>query len=161
MTKKKTPVLRKSDFETLSEFRYQMRRFERFSEDAVQAEGITPLQYLLLLHIKGFSGREWANIGELAVRLQAKPHGVVALVSRCEAIGLVERVPSKTDRRQVEVHLLPPGALVLNRLAALHRTELASLDGVFTVPRLPPDDPDDAQDPVAAQDAQHADGESA
>ncbi|HEY9025752.1 MAG TPA: MarR family transcriptional regulator, partial [Burkholderiaceae bacterium] len=47
------PALTKTEFEALSEFRYQIRRFERFSEDVVQAEGITPLQYLLLLHIKG------------------------------------------------------------------------------------------------------------
>jgi DNA-binding MarR family transcriptional regulator len=134
MPRAKPPTLQKSDFETLSEFRYQMRRFERFSEDAVQAEGITALQYLLLLHIKGFPGREWATVGELAVRLQAKPHGVVALVSRCEALGLVERVPSTTDRRQIEVHLLPVGARILARLAALHRSELASLSGIFTVP---------------------------
>jgi DNA-binding MarR family transcriptional regulator len=87
-------ILTKSDFETLSEFRHQMRRFQRFSEHAAQAEGITPLQYLLLLHIKGFPGRAWASVGELAERLQAQPHGVVALVSRCEAAGLVVRRPA-------------------------------------------------------------------
>ena len=134
MTRRNPATLQKSDFETLSEFRYQMRRFERFSEDAVQAEGITALQYLLLLHIKGFPGKQWAAVGELAVRLQAKPHGVVALVSRCEALGLVARVASTSDRRQIEVHLLPAGETVLAKLAAMHRSELASLSGVFTVP---------------------------
>jgi DNA-binding MarR family transcriptional regulator len=133
----RTRQLAKADFDVLSEFRYQMRRFERFSEDAVQAEGITALQYLLLLHIKGYPGREWATVGELAVRLQAKPHGVVALVTRCEGLGLVERVPSTVDRRQIEVHLLPAGDAVLSRLAALHRGELASLNGIFTVPVIP------------------------
>ena len=34
--------LRKKDFEALSEFRYQLRRFLRFSEEAVRGEGITP-----------------------------------------------------------------------------------------------------------------------
>jgi DNA-binding MarR family transcriptional regulator len=128
--------LNKSDFEQLSEFRYQMRRFERFSERAAQGEGITPLQYLLLLHIKGYPGRDWATIGELAERLQAQHHGVVALVSRCEAVGLVERRPGQTDRRQVEVHLLEAGQTVLVRLAALHRAELKSLQGTFAVPRI-------------------------
>ena len=109
MSRIKSTSLKKADFETLSEFRYQMRRFERFSENAVQAEGITALQYLLLLHIKGFPGREWATVGELAVRLQAKPHGVVALLTRCEALALVERVPSTIDRRKTEIHLLPAG----------------------------------------------------
>ncbi|MFT0168613.1 MarR family winged helix-turn-helix transcriptional regulator [Paraburkholderia mimosarum] len=136
MEKKSARDLEKSDFEQLSEFRYQMRRFERFSEQAAQAEGITPLQYLLLLHVKGYPGRSWATIGELAERLQAQHHGVVALVTRCEAIELVERRVSERDRRQVEVHLLPAGEKLLARLAALHRAELKSLEGAFTVPRI-------------------------
>ncbi|QGZ59910.1 MarR family winged helix-turn-helix transcriptional regulator [Paraburkholderia acidiphila] len=134
--KKSTRDLDKTDFEQLSEFRYQMRRFERFSEQAAQAEGITPLQYLLLLHVKGYPGRTWATIGELAERLQAQHHGVVALVSRCEAIELVERRVSERDRRQVEVHLLAAGEKLLARLAELHRAELKSLDGAFTIPRI-------------------------
>ncbi|MEO7493349.1 MAG: MarR family transcriptional regulator [Massilia sp.] len=128
--------LSKADFAALSEFRYQIRRFERFSEDAAQAEGITPLQYLLLLHIKGSRERDWASVGELAERLQAQPHGVVALLTRCEAAGLVARKQSVLDRRRVEVHLLPAGETVLARLAAMHRAELQSLRGVFTVPDL-------------------------
>jgi DNA-binding MarR family transcriptional regulator len=129
--------LAKSDFAALSEFRYQMRRYEHFSENAVHAEGITPLQYLLLLHIKGFKGREWASIGELAERLQARQHGVVALVTRCEEAGLVERRANRDDRRRVEVHLLPAGEAILTRLAEIHRAELRALQGVFTIPVLP------------------------
>jgi DNA-binding MarR family transcriptional regulator len=129
-------ALTKAEFEALSEFRYQIRRFERFSEDVVQARGITPLQYLLLLHVKGFPGRTFATVGELALRLQAKPHGVVALVTRCERHGLVERRRSATDRRAIEIHLLPEGERVLQHLAALHRTELQSLGDVFSVPRI-------------------------
>lgn len=129
-------ALHKTDFEQLSEFRYQMRRFERFSERAAQSEGVTPLQYLLLLHIKGYPQREWATIGELSERLQAQHHGVVALVSRCEALGLVKRRTSETDRRQVEVHLEEAGETLLARLAAMHRAELKSLTGTFLVPQI-------------------------
>lgn len=129
-------ALSKTDFEQLSEFRYQMRRFERFSERAAQSEGITPLQYLLLLHVKGYPGREWATIGELAERLQAQHHGVVALVTRCEALDLVKRKTSETDRRQVEVHLQKAGETVLSRLAVMHRAELNSLKGAFSVPQI-------------------------
>ncbi|MEX3932071.1 MarR family winged helix-turn-helix transcriptional regulator [Paraburkholderia phymatum] len=131
-----TRTLNKADYAQLSEFRYQMRRFERFSEQAAQGEGITPLQYLLLLHIKGYPDREWATIGELAERLQAQHHGVVALVSRCEALELVKRKISETDRRQVEVHLLKAGERVLARLAELHRAELRSLNGAFSIPQI-------------------------
>jgi DNA-binding MarR family transcriptional regulator len=128
--------LTKTDYESLSEFRYQLRRFLRFSEDAAQSEGLTPLQYQLLLHVKGFPGREWATVGELADRLQTQPHGVVALVTRCEAIGLVARSPSKVDRRQVQVRLTAAGEKRLERLVEQHRVELKSLAHVFQVANI-------------------------
>ena len=136
MTKANKSPLTKAEFQALSDFRYQLRRFERFTEDAVQASGITPLQYLLLLHVKGFAGREFATVGELAERMQAKPHGVVALVTRCEEHGFVERRASATDGRVVEIHLLAEGERVLQHLAGLHRTELQSLGDVFAIPSI-------------------------
>lgn len=116
--------LKKSDFEALSEFRYELRRFLRFSEEAVRGEGVTPLQYLLMLHIKGFVGREWATVGELAERLQSHHHGTVALVSRCEKLGLVKRKLSEVDRRRVEIHLTTKGERYIDKLALMHKTEL-------------------------------------
>ena len=132
----KQKPLTKPEFEALSEFRFRIRRFERFSEDLVQAAGITPLQYLLLLHLKGYPGRTFATVGELAHRLQAKPNGVVALVTRCEERGLVERRASAEDRRSVDIHLLADGERLLAHLAALHRTELQTLGDVFPVPNI-------------------------
>lgn len=124
----------KADFETLSNFRYQLRRFLRWSEEITRRSGVTNLQYLLMLHIKGFHGREWATVGELAQRLQAQPHGVVALVSRCENLGLVERRTGRSDGREVEVHLTRKGEKLVGRLARLHRDELVRLEGAFAVP---------------------------
>ncbi|GAB7127715.1 helix-turn-helix domain-containing protein [Silvimonas sp. JCM 19000] len=129
-------MLEKQDYEALSEFRYQLRRFLHFSESAARHEGITPLQYLLLLHVRGFPGRDWASVGELAERLQLQQHGVVALISRCEDAGLVRRQKNLHDRRLVEVHLLPAGAATLERLATLHEAELQSLQDVFRVARI-------------------------
>ena len=128
--------LSKADFEALAEWRYQLRRFLRFSEEAAKVQGLTPLQYQLLLQIKGCKGRSWALVGELAERLQLAQHGVVALVSRCEQAGLVERVPGERDRRQVQVHLTPEGQRAVRRIARLHRGELASLSSVFRVGRI-------------------------
>lgn len=128
--------LAKSDYETLAHFRYQLRRFLRFSEEVTRKQGITALQYLLLLQIKGFPGREWATIGELAERLQAKHHGTVSLVSRCEAAGLVRRSASRDDRRQVQVRLTGEGTRCLARLARLHRAELVSLRRELAVPNV-------------------------
>jgi len=96
--------------------------------------GITPLQYLMLLNIKGYPGREWATIGEIAERLQAQHHGVVALVSRAEKQGFVERRRSTEDRRRIEVRLLPKGEDFVTQLAGAHRTQLIALNGRFSVP---------------------------
>jgi DNA-binding MarR family transcriptional regulator len=104
---------------------------EGFSERAAQGEGITPQQSLRRLHIKGCPGREWAALGEPAKRLQA--HGAVALVTRREALGLVQRMSNETDWRHVEVHLLPQGERLPRRLADL---QLKSLGGVFQVPPI-------------------------
>jgi DNA-binding MarR family transcriptional regulator len=131
----------KADYETLAGFRYRLRRFLRFSEEATRSRGITPLQYQLLLQIKGFPGRDWASVAELAERLQAKHHGVVALVSRCEAAGLVERRTSRGDRRRVEVGLTASGERQVEHLARLHREELASIKDGFRVPGIVADTP--------------------
>ena len=120
-------TLDKQRFEALSDFRYRLRSFLRFSEDAARDEGITVLQYQLMLHTQGFEGRPWASIGEIAERLQAQPHGVVALVSRGEDAGLVKRVQNAADRRLVEVHLTALGRRNLSRLAAKHADELSEL----------------------------------
>lgn len=123
----------KADFEALAHFRYRLRQFLRFSEEVTQANGITPLQYQLMLQIKGFPGRDWASVTELAERLQSKHHGVVALVSRCESLGLVRRHASASDLRLVEVRLTPSGEECLDRLARLHRDELETLQGLLTM----------------------------
>jgi DNA-binding MarR family transcriptional regulator len=128
----------KADFETLARFRYQLRRFLRFSEEVTHRNGVTPLQYQLMLQVKGFPGREWASVAELAERLQAKHHGVVALISRCEAAGWVQRVASRSDKRRVEVHLTAEGEGRLERLARLHREELRSVQAGFSVPGVTP-----------------------
>jgi DNA-binding MarR family transcriptional regulator len=124
----------KAEFEALARFRYQLRRFLRFSEEATRRKGVTPLQYQLMLQIKGFPGREWATVVELAERLQAKHHGVVALISRCEKAGLVVRNVSRSDMRLVEVQLTAKGEHCLEQLARLHRAEHLSLRGEFSIP---------------------------
>jgi DNA-binding MarR family transcriptional regulator len=87
-----------------------------------------------MLQIKGSPGRDWATVVELAERLQAKHHGVVALISRCEAAGLVARKVSRGDLRLVEVQLTGKGERCLERLARLHRAEHLSLRGEFSLP---------------------------
>jgi len=129
------PPLDKRDFERISHFRYRLRHFLRVSELLCKAHGLTPLQYLLLLHVKGFPGRDWASVGELAERLQAQHHGTVALVDRCAKLRLLERRPGRDDQRVVEIHLLPRGERLVATIADEHRDELQRLLSEFAQAR--------------------------
>ena len=114
----------KSQYETLAAFRYALRRFIRFSEEAAQAAGITAQQYQALLAIKGFPSRDKVTVGELAERLQLRHHSAVGLIDRLVARKLAAREPSAEDRRQVLVQLTRRGEEVLEKLASVHREQL-------------------------------------
>ena len=131
-----TPRVRKAELEALAEFRYQLRRFLRFSERTAADAGLTPLQYQLLLQVAGWRDRDGPTVGELAERLQSAQHGVVALVTRCEQAGLVERRTGTTDRRRVYVCLTARGESAVRRVASAAWRELLSLRHVFRVERL-------------------------
>lgn len=126
-------MLSKKQYVALSEFRFQLARFLRFSEQASREAGITPKQYLMLLHIEGMPGREWATVGELAVRLQSSAHGTVALVNRGVAAGLLTKRPNPEDARRVEVRLTSRAGKLLGRLAVRHRDELKTLRRVIRI----------------------------
>lgn len=123
----------KSEYIALSDFRYEMARFQRFSVAASREGGLTQTQYLLLLHVAGHPERDWATVGELAARMQASPHGTAALVQRCVSLRLVEKRRSENDARRVEVHLTTKGRSHVERVARRHRDELQNLKRVFRV----------------------------
>ena len=120
--------LSKAEYELLASFRYALRQFLRFSEEAARAADIEPRQHQALLAIKGFPGRDWVTIGELAERLQIRHHSAVGLVDRLVANGLLAREPASDDRRQVHIALTSRGEALLDRLAAAHKAELLRLE---------------------------------
>jgi DNA-binding MarR family transcriptional regulator len=115
------------EYRQLAAFRYELRRFLRYSEQITRRKGLTPLQYQLLLRIKGCPNGGEISISHLAERLQAKHHGVVALATRCERLGLVQRQAGRDDRRQVHLRLTPKGERALEGIVGLHRHEQAAL----------------------------------
>ena len=127
--------LSKQDFEALARFRFGIRLFLRFSEETVRQHGVAPQQYQLMLAIKGFPGRDWAVVRELADRLQLRHHSVVELINRAQTQGLVERTADPDDARAVRVLLTEQGEQLLSRLSALHRDELRRMDTALALPR--------------------------
>lgn len=131
-------MLSKKHFVALSEFRARLARFLHFSEQAAIEAGLTPLQYLMLLHLHGFPDRDWATVGELAERLQASHQGTVALVQRSERNGLVRKRRSAEDARRVEIHLTPKARALTEQVAVRHRDELSRLGEVFRIAHVTP-----------------------
>jgi DNA-binding MarR family transcriptional regulator len=118
--------LTQRDYESLSEFRHQIRRFLRFSERVARDAGLEPRQHQLLLAIKGLPPDVRPKIAEVAERLQIQHHSAVELVNRLEAGGFVHRERGSLDRREVLLQLTPRGERVLRELSLHHRAELRS-----------------------------------
>jgi DNA-binding MarR family transcriptional regulator len=129
-----------AEYRALAEFRYRLRRFLHFSERAARSAGVEPQQHQLLLAVKahgagqgsGPPGRLAAGtaggvtVGDLAERLQLRPHSALELVERLVARRLLRRRRSPLDRRRVLVGLTAAGEDVLRRLSLHHRQELRS-----------------------------------
>ncbi|HET7654228.1 MAG TPA: MarR family winged helix-turn-helix transcriptional regulator [Acidimicrobiales bacterium] len=114
------------EYRSLAQFRHALRVFQRFSEEAARAEGLTPSQHQLLLAVRGWDGEgaQAPSTSDLADALQLKLHSVVELVQRAEAAGLVERSVDPVDGRRQLVALTPLGSKKLASLSLLHRDEL-------------------------------------
>lgn len=112
------------DYQALAEFRYQLRRFLHFSEEAARSVGLEPQQHQLLLALKGLPEGRAATVGELAERLQIQHHSTVELINRMVERGLIERSRDEVDQRRVNVRLTGNGDEVLRKLSLLHQEEL-------------------------------------
>lgn len=116
-----------AEYRALAAFRYELRRFLRFSERAARSAGLEPRQHQLLLALKGMPEGGQATIGVLADRLQIEHHSAVELVDRMEAHDLVRRARAQVDRRTVRVELTERGDAMLGLLSVFHRAELRSV----------------------------------
>jgi DNA-binding MarR family transcriptional regulator len=110
------------DYQALAEFRYELRKFIRFSEQTARAAGIEPQQHQLLLVVKGMPEGNLPTISYIAERLQLQHHSTVELIDRLEERGLVERHRDELDQRRVLIQITPQGEEVLQELS-LHNLE--------------------------------------
>ena len=115
------------NYRAMAEFRYQIRRFVRFSEHAAREAGLEPQQYQLMLAVKGLPDGEKPRIGDVAERLQIQHHSTVELVDRLSKRSLVRRRRSENDRREVLLELTPKGERLLQELAIHHRSEIREM----------------------------------
>jgi DNA-binding MarR family transcriptional regulator len=112
------------DYARLAAFRYALRGFLRFSEEAAAQAGLTTQHYQAMLVLRAWPDGERITINDLAQQLYLKHNSAVGLVDRLAEEKLLVREPSSADRRKVELRLTSRGREVLASLASMHRAEL-------------------------------------
>jgi DNA-binding MarR family transcriptional regulator len=125
--KPKGGSVRKTDYEALADFRFALRRFLAFSEEAASKAGLTPQQHQALLSIKGAPDADWLSVGQIADRLLIRHHTAVELVDRLVNLGFVSRETDSVDARRIQVHVTKAGEERLKALSARHIEELKSI----------------------------------
>lgn len=126
-TKDQEDRLTTAGYRLLAGFRYEVRRFLAFSEQAARGAGLEPQQHQLLLALRGLPEGKRPTVGALAERLCIQPHTAVALVDKLEERGLLRRERATGDRREVLVRLTPRGETILRKLSSVHREQIASV----------------------------------
>src|SRR4029079_2251724 len=145
------------EYEALAEFRYNIRRFLRLSEEAAAKAGIEARQYQFLLALRGLIEQKRVTITDLAERMQVRHHSVVGLINRLVERKLIERRRGESDRRQVYIHLTSRGEDLLRRLAIYHRGELLASAPALVAALQALMDGDSAVQGQRAAKASHAD----
>lgn len=119
----RSEALDDDDYRTLAAVRAELRGFAHFTEQVVQAAGLTPQQHQVLVALKAAADGE-LTIGQLAETLLLKPHSVSGLADRLETLELVKRVRNKPDGRSVTLRLTDKAGGLMASLSRTHRDEL-------------------------------------
>jgi len=117
-----------AQFSAIAAFRYELRRFLAFSEQAAAEVGLPAQQHQALLAIMGQAGKGPPSIGQLADLLLIAPHTAAELVARMVEGGLVTKAPCPLDRRRAELTLTTRARALLDRLTPAHLEELKTLE---------------------------------
>ncbi|HEX5659086.1 MAG TPA: MarR family winged helix-turn-helix transcriptional regulator [Polyangiales bacterium] len=116
-----------TDYHSLAAFRFEIRKFLAFSEQAARSAGIEPQQHQLLLIVRSMSGDARPTIRLAADRLCVKHHTAVALVDKLERRRLLARERGSADKREVLLRLTAEGEEMLHELSSVHREQLRTV----------------------------------
>jgi DNA-binding MarR family transcriptional regulator len=96
-------------------------------EEVLRPHDLTFARYELLM-LLSFSRTGSMPLSRIGARLQVHPTSITNAVDRCEAQGLVRRVPHPSDRRATLAELTPAGReLALKATESLNREVFADL----------------------------------
>ena len=120
-------TLTQADYTALAEFRYLIRCFLEFSENAAKDAGLTPRHHQALLVVKGYGRGQPITVGDLAERLRIRHNTAVELANRLSENGLVIRSHDDRDQRRVLLKLTRLAERRLAGLSSAHLDELARI----------------------------------
>jgi DNA-binding MarR family transcriptional regulator len=126
-----TEPLSQEDYEALAAFRYELRHFLQFSEQAARLVGLTPQQHQALLAIRA-DPRGGMSVGNMAEQLFIQPHSASELAERLISLGLLTRRPAEDDRRRMWLRLTPAAGERLERMSTAHRAEVVRVRPTLT-----------------------------
>lgn len=115
------------DYQRLLRLRSGLRRFLRWSEELAESAGLTPMQHLLLLAVRGHEDPRGPAVSDVARHLVMHHNSAVQLIDRAESSRLLVRVPDLVDGRVVRLRLTAKGSRRLKALASSTKEELARL----------------------------------
>lgn len=115
------PTVTDAQFRALADFRFHIREYLHFSDEAAKMAGLEPKQYQLMLALKGLPEDVEPTVSALAARLRTRHHSTVELVDRAERNGLVSRA---RNGNYVLVRLTKKGERTLTRAVERRLQEL-------------------------------------
>ncbi|MET3760677.1 helix-turn-helix domain-containing protein [Sphingomonas sp. UYEF23] len=131
MSRTVAPPISQADYESLAAFRYELRRFLQFSEQAAKGLGLTPQQHQALLAIRAAPGQTM-GIGDLGEQLFIQPHSASELVDRLVALDLLSKQSAQEDRRRSVLALTPTATTILTQMSTVHRAEAVRIRETLT-----------------------------
>ncbi len=96
--------------------------FEKKSNESIKSFGLTQPQFAVIEAI-GHLGP--LTVGSICTKMLVTGGNMTLVLDNVEKLGLVERVPSKTDRRATLVQLTPAGENLFNDVFIKHAEKIA------------------------------------
>lgn len=102
-----------------SEMLKTLERFRKASRAFIPSLGVSPRILMLLSTIESVGGGEPVMVSKLSDVLKVTPAAITHMVGIMEHKGLVHRVPSRSDRRVINLSLTEDGKSLLIRFHSL------------------------------------------
>ncbi len=108
----------------LAAFRYYVRQFLHFSDQAARSAALEPQQHQFLLALKGLPNGMRPTVTALAERMNLRHNSTVELANRLVERGFLRKRHGEADRREVLLEMTDAGENTLQQLSVMHLAEL-------------------------------------